>query len=131
MEIIVSSLFVAAITEGLGRHNYYVTPEEKVDIFRLLFVASILAPWVSCLARISMALMLLQFDSSAVWRVTLWAAIGFQVAVAFTSELAMLLSCHPIRAMWDDVPNARCWTPQQIAVSTYMFSGKYYEMSLY
>jgi hypothetical protein len=33
MEIIVSSLFVAAITEGLGRHNYYVTPEEKVDIF--------------------------------------------------------------------------------------------------
>jgi hypothetical protein len=33
--------------------------------------------------------------------------------------------------MWDDVPNARCWTPQQIAVSTYMFSGKYYEMSLY
>jgi hypothetical protein len=116
---------VAAITEGLGRHNYYVTPGEKVDMFRLLFGVNIFGPWVTSLARISVALMLLQFDSSVVWRVTLWAAIGFQVAVAFSSDVTILLSCHPIRAMWDDIPNAKCWTPQQVAVTTYTFTGKY------
>jgi hypothetical protein len=115
---------VAAITEGLGRHNYYVTPGEKVDMFRLLFGVNIFGPWVTSLARISVALMLLQFDSSVVWRVTLWAAIGFQVAVAFSSDVTILLSCHPIRAMWDDVPNATCWTPQQVAMTTYTFTCK-------
>jgi len=75
------------------------------------------------------ALMLLQFDRqfdrSVLWRVTLWAAIGFQVAVAFSADLTLLLSCQPIRAMWDDVPNATCWTSQQVALTNYIFSGKY------
>jgi hypothetical protein len=116
---------MAAITAGFGRHNYYVTPEDKVDIFRLLFGVNILGTWISCLARTSVALMLLQFDISVWWRVTLWAAIGFQVAVVFSSDVTVLLSCHPIRTMWEFLPNAKCWTPQQVAISTYVFSGKY------
>ncbi|PVH68255.1 hypothetical protein DL98DRAFT_632920 [Cadophora sp. DSE1049] len=129
IEIIIFSLFVAAVTEGFGRHNYYVTSEEKVNIFGILFGVNILGTWVSCLTRISVALMLLQFDSSVLWRVTLWAAIGFQVAVAFSSNVTVLLSCHPIRARWDDVPNAKCWTAQQAAIITYTFSGNTYMLT--
>jgi hypothetical protein len=116
---------VAALVEGFGRHNYYVTLEEQVDIFRHLFGQDLLGPWVSCLARVSIALILLQFDSSVLWRVTFWAAICFQISVALTVNVTLLLSCRPIRALWDDVPNATCWTPQQNFISSITNTGKY------
>jgi hypothetical protein len=116
---------VAAITEGLGRHNYYVTLEKHVDISRLLFGDNLLGTWVSCLARISVALMLLRFDISALWRTVLWVTIGFQLAIAFSSNVTILVRCHPIRAMWDVVPDAKCWTSQQINLAFYIFAGKY------
>jgi len=123
IEIIATSLLVAAITEGLGRHNYYVTLEKHVDISRLLFGDNLLGTWVSCLARISVALMLLRFDISALWRTVLWVTIGFQLAIAFSSNVTILVRCHPIRAMWDVVPDAKCWTSQQINLAFYIFAG--------
>jgi len=123
IEVIISSLLAAAIAQGLGRYDSYVSSEEKVNISRFVFGGNLMGSWVSCLTRSSVALMLLQFDISIPWRVTLWVAIGFQLAVAFSSTVTLLLICHPVRSMWEDVPDAKCWTPKQSSLSGYVSAG--------
>jgi hypothetical protein len=120
---------VAAIREGFGRHNYYVTVEGSAGIFRYVFYDEILGSWASCLARVSVALMLLEFHISIPWRVFLWIAILFQLGVAFSSNLCLFIQCRSLRAMWDMVPDATCWTSQQTQIYAYTFAGKCWKKS--
>jgi hypothetical protein len=124
MEFAVSGLLVAAIAKGFGSSSTHVNPGNLAQIFRLLFANNFLGAFVSCLARISVALMLLQFGSSVTWKVILWVAIGFQIAVVFSINIALLLSCRPTRALFEVVPGAKCWNAHQGNVSAYVQIGK-------
>ncbi|KAN0096715.1 hypothetical protein V8E51_015520 [Hyaloscypha variabilis] len=124
-EIIVFSAMVAAVTKGFGRHNYYLTAKDKVNIFRCLFCIEVLGLWVLSLARISVACMLLRLDKALFtsWKVILWIAIIFQLGAAFGSNICQFIRCRPLHAMWDVVPHAKCWDPIESWIYGYVFAG--------
>ncbi|KAH7176227.1 hypothetical protein EDB81DRAFT_897363 [Dactylonectria macrodidyma] len=113
LEIPVLVLLGLAITKGLGRPSYYISPEAKTEIKYYQFWLSVLAIWVAYLARMSTACLLLQFDPSIQWRIVLYAFIFIQIAAPFSFNLAQFLRCSPLHAMWEHMPDAKCWTQVQ------------------
>ncbi|KAM5341938.1 hypothetical protein ACJ41O_014969 [Fusarium nematophilum] len=122
-EVITYSFFAAAVANGFGRHNYFVTPESRTTILKLLFGVIFTGLWVSTFARLSIACLLYSFTTSASWRAVLWFVIGFQGAMLIGSEIFQLLECRPVRAMWELVPDAQCMAQEDAWVIGYVFSG--------
>ncbi|KAI3573670.1 hypothetical protein IWW34DRAFT_810295 [Fusarium oxysporum f. sp. albedinis] len=119
IEVIVYSLFVASVASGLGRHSYDVSPEQGVKILRYVYVVILLSTLVPALARISVGCLLLKFASSKAWRVIIWFTIGIQAACIIGTEIFQLIQCRPINAHWEEVPDARCLSAQQIWICGY------------
>ncbi|KAI8724309.1 hypothetical protein NCS52_00288700 [Fusarium sp. LHS14.1] len=122
-EIITYSLFAAAVANGFGRHNYFITPAAGTRILKLLFGVVFTGLWVSTFARLSIAYLLYSFTPSTAWRTVLWFVIGFQVATLLTSEIFQLLECRPVSAMWEPVLDAKCMAREDTWVIGYVFSA--------
>ncbi|KAH8658552.1 hypothetical protein BGZ61DRAFT_567588 [Ilyonectria robusta] len=124
-QVLTYSFFAAAVGNGFGRHNHFLTPESTVKISKLLFGVVFVGLWASTFARVSMACLLLQFHDlrSIMWKVALWFTIGLQVVTLFASEAFQLLECRPLRRMWEEVPDAQCVSPQDAWVVGYLFVG--------
>jgi hypothetical protein len=124
--VLISSL--SAIGLGLGRYNYYLTPDATVKILQCLFALGLFGFWASSLARISIGSMLLRFEISSTSRVVLWGLISIQVAMPIGSDIFQLLQCRPIRALWELVPDAVCWSAGKSQSYGYIYSGLFFDM---
>lgn len=105
---------------GYGRHNYYVSTENTIIVFRYLFGVVIIGLWSATLVRVSVALMLLRLKDTRNWKLLLRIIIALQISTMVGVNICQLLQCRPIRAMWDVVPNAKCWTAKQMAAYGYV-----------
>ncbi|KAM5341192.1 hypothetical protein ACJ41O_015301 [Fusarium nematophilum] len=123
IEVVIYSLFIASVTSGLGRHIYDVSPEQGVKTLRYVYVVVMLSALVPALARISVGCLLLKFALTKAWRAIIWFTIGIQAACAIGTEIVQLIQCRPINAHWEEVPDARCFSPQQIWISGYATIG--------
>lgn len=122
-EIITYSLFAAAVANGFGRHNDYISPENTISILKCLFGVITTGLWVSTFARLSIAWLLHSFSMSKSWKMLLWFIMGFQIVTLAASEIFQLLECRPVRAMWEPVDNAECMPMQKVWVIGYVFVG--------
>ncbi|KAF4633287.1 hypothetical protein G7Y89_g4824 [Cudoniella acicularis] len=111
-EVFVLVCLLTAIGYGLGRYDYYISATTLIKINKCLFLLGLFGFWASSLARVSIGYMLLRFEISKTWRMVLWILIFTQFAMAIGSDVFQLLQCRPIRAMWETVPDAVCWTAQ-------------------
>jgi hypothetical protein len=123
-ETISIALTVVAVARGFGRPVYFLTPDDQEVIGVSTYIVFIVALWASCFARISVACLLLKFTQSRAWRVVLWAAIAFQVALLVGCDVIELLQCRPIRAIWAVVPDAQCMETEHVWAMAYVFIGK-------
>ncbi|KAH8684201.1 hypothetical protein BGZ60DRAFT_426605 [Tricladium varicosporioides] len=122
-ELIVLISCFSAVHFGLGHYNCYITPNAMVKILKCLFPVGLFGFWASSLARISIGSMLLRFEITYTWRVVLWVLIVIQVAMPIGSDIFQLLQCRPIRAMWETVPDAVCWSARKSQSYGYIYSG--------
>ncbi|KAH7336017.1 hypothetical protein BKA66DRAFT_479925 [Pyrenochaeta sp. MPI-SDFR-AT-0127] len=117
------ALQIAAYSQGLGRYQYYVSAEDQVDIFRYIFAMCLVGIWTAPLVRISISCMLLRLKTSPAWQWVLKTIIGIQIASAGASNICQVVQCRPVRAMWDVVPGAKCWSPAQIQAYGYVYNS--------
>ncbi|KAH6949453.1 hypothetical protein DER45DRAFT_580327 [Fusarium avenaceum] len=122
-EIVTYSLFAAAVANGFGRHNDYISPENTISILKCLFGVIMTGLWVSTFARLSIACLLHSFSTSKSWKMLLWFIMGFQIVTLAASEIFQLLECRPVRAMWEPVDDAECMPMQKVWVIGYVFVG--------
>ncbi|KAJ9419944.1 hypothetical protein FOXG_15610 [Fusarium oxysporum f. sp. lycopersici 4287] len=122
-EIITYSLFAAAVANGFGRHNEYISPASSIAILKCLFGVMITGLWASTFARLSIACLLHSFSMSRSWKMALWFIMGFQIVALAASETFQLLECRPVRAMWEPVVDAKCMPTQKVWVIGYVFVG--------
>ena len=113
----------SAIRLGLGHYEYYISPSTLIEIEKYLFPLGLFGFWASSLARMSIGGMLLRFEISKAWRVALWILIIIQVGMPIAADIFELLQCRPIRAMWEPVPNAICWSAGKSQSFGYIYSG--------
>ncbi|KAM7213501.1 hypothetical protein V8F06_011114 [Rhypophila decipiens] len=103
----------AAIPHGLGRHIFYVAPEDGLLTAKLIFISQFPWGWAVSCAKISIALLLLRFKRTKSWRIFLYLMIALQVVLATVANIVQLAQCKPIAAQWDPtIPGAQCWDPQ-------------------
>lgn len=112
------------LVAGFGRQTYYLSVEEIKKIARYTFPVALVGQMASALARISIPALLVQFGTSRTWKISLWTAIAIQVVILLASEILLLCSCRPIRALWEITPNARC-LPSRVQWTTgYVYTGE-------
>ncbi|PYH67892.1 uncharacterized protein BO88DRAFT_454791 [Aspergillus vadensis CBS 113365] len=49
--------------------------------------------------------------------------VSIQLAAALASTICLFIQCRPLRAMWDVVPDARCWAPPQLHIYGFVYTG--------
>ncbi|KAG4429442.1 hypothetical protein IFR05_015073 [Cadophora sp. M221] len=122
-EVIVLACQFKAIDLGFGNPMSTISPATLVLINKFFFPLGLFGFWASSLARISIGGMLLRFEISKAWKVIIWIAIAIQIAMPIGANIFMLLQCRPIRALWDQVPDAVCWSPSKSQSFGYIYSG--------
>ena len=114
---------IQAVSEGFGRRVQYLSQQQRESIGLHTIIVFIVALWTSAFARISWALLLLQFTASTTWRVLLKCMVGFDLVILVINETIVLTQCRPMRAMWDVVPDAQCFTVSQTWASAVFVVG--------
>jgi hypothetical protein len=124
MSVIGFAFEAAACANGVGRHIYYLSAEQLSLAMHYLFV--MYCVWVIAvgLVRISAACLLLRIIDTHFWRLTLWTLITIQTLSIIAASILQLIECRPLRAMWDVVEDAQCWTPAQMHIWSYVYSSK-------
>ncbi|PVI04471.1 hypothetical protein DM02DRAFT_493476, partial [Periconia macrospinosa] len=122
-ELVVLFNLFTAISLGFGHYEYYLSPDAMSKILKHLFAMGFAGFWASSLARVSIGSMLLHFEISKTWRAVLRILIFTQLCLPIALDVGALLQCRPIRAMWEHVPNAVCWSPQKSQSYGYIISA--------
>jgi len=104
------ALRVNTVQYGLGRHNYFVPPEDQIKGMEFIFI--IICVWyvsVACM-RISVAFLLLRFRDSQqpAWALVLRILIAVQILTTIASLVIQLTLCRPMRAFWEPIDGAYC-----------------------
>ena len=100
-----------------------ISSDTLVLILKYFFPLGLFGFWASSLARVSIGGMLLRFDISKAWKVVIWIAVVIQLCMPVAADIFILLQCRPIRAMWEPVPAAVCWSPAKSQIFGYIYSG--------
>ena len=112
--IIGAGFITAEVLNGLGRHEYYLTPSQRRN-----FQAVGWADWVQvfitlCLTKVSICLFLLRIvDSRKVVR-GMYVLIGFMVLFSSVFVFLFVGICRPLKAYWDVGVNGWCFSNPQI-----------------
>jgi hypothetical protein len=117
-DFVLQLLFIAteaAVTEivyyGLGRHMYYVPPENASPFLKWIFILQSFALFTLTFAKASIALLLMRLmGADALWRKRfLWLNMIIFFIVTILSTIFDLVSCKPISANWQPESDASCW----------------------
>jgi hypothetical protein len=104
----------------MGRHNFYVSPDDQKKAAHLAFAVQPLWGWSVVLAKISMAYMLLRIMRSKSWHTFLYVIIGIQLATGVGLMTVVLAQCRPMSGAWDPQPDSKCWSPVAMQVTLYI-----------
>lgn len=118
-------MMAAAASYGVGRHDRFVTPANKTQALRFVFTYEVTGIWAGALLRVSVALILISLHRAKIWHAILWCAVFVQLAAALGTTVCLFIQCRPLRAMWDVVPDARCWAPPRLHIYGFVYTGKY------
>ncbi|KAH6880793.1 hypothetical protein B0T10DRAFT_411920, partial [Thelonectria olida] len=110
-----------SVSHGLGRHNYYLSPDERVPAEKFLFISQPPFAWALTCAKISIALLLIRIQhSNRLWVFFLYGMVIIQVLIGITINTFQLLLCKPLAAVWDKtIPNYVC-IPGVVQTSIYV-----------
>ncbi|KAF5850955.1 hypothetical protein GGP41_010647 [Bipolaris sorokiniana] len=95
-------------------------PERDVPIQVAL---GMLIWWGYCILRISMALMLLRFHDTRMWRWSLIALVVVQVCEIVVVTGFNMSYCRPLSAIWHPTPDSRCMSGAVMMTQTYVSSA--------
>lgn len=102
---------IAAVTRGFGK-AYTSLNDPAADVAYIgqtTMVVFVLGLWASCFARVSVALLLLQFTDKRAWKITLWSVITLQIAQLIACDIIQVTQCRPLKALWVDRTTLEHW----------------------
>ncbi|PMD64179.1 uncharacterized protein K444DRAFT_482016, partial [Hyaloscypha bicolor E] len=119
-----TSLITHAVSWGIGRHIYYLTPEETVNAIKFEFIAQTPGIVAPTLARISFAIYLLKFvGTSKFRRWILWSVVWSQAIVNIIQLVLIFAQCEHFAALWDPSVGGKCWSRKVQVYSGYFLGA--------
>lgn len=98
---------------GLGRHITTIPVEEQARFAQWSWIVQPFGIMTLAPGKISVVLLLqrLMPPNSRWWKVFLWANMAIFLSVMIVASIISFAQCNPPRALWEKVPNAKCWDP--------------------
>ncbi|PMD47082.1 hypothetical protein L207DRAFT_606140 [Hyaloscypha variabilis F] len=119
-----TSLITHAVSWGIGRHIYYLTPIETINAIKFEFIAQTPGIVAPTLARVSFAIYLLKFvGTSKLRRYLLWSVVWSQVIVNIIQIVLILAQCQHFAALWNPAVGGKCWSRKVQVYSGYFLGA--------
>ncbi|KAF4636603.1 hypothetical protein G7Y89_g1493 [Cudoniella acicularis] len=112
---------------GLGKHMYYVPPQNGVPFLKWVFILQSFTFFTLAFAKASIAILIMRLMGvEGRWlKRLLWVNIVFFFICAILSTVFDLVSCTPIQAQWDHtIQDAKCW-PLSVNADWAIFISSY------
>ncbi|KAK4232977.1 hypothetical protein C8A03DRAFT_19851 [Achaetomium macrosporum] len=117
------ALLLVAARYGVGRHNFYVPPEDEVQAEKWLFLSQPPFPWSLAFSKVSIAWMLLRIQREKRWWTwCMYTLMVVAVGVAIVSNIFQFTLCKPLHGFNTD-PSVVCEDPEIGQVSIYVTSA--------
>ena len=112
---------------GLGRHIYYLQPEQVQNTIKYVVLMDAPVIVASTLGRTSFCLFLLNtVGAQKSVRVILWVTIVLQLIINFLHIILLYCSCGvQMNALWDLSVHAKCLTYTSMSDYLYFLGGEY------
>ena len=110
---------------GLGRHMYYLKPDQVEQTFMWLWAAEPTNLFAVFLVRISISLFVLRLiPPKRIYRWTIWGTIaGLIISDVFVS-IYYFFQCTPIRKVWEPATQGRCLPLEVDIAATWLYQGE-------
>lgn len=110
---------------GLGRHMYYLKPDQVKQTFMWLWAAEPTNLFAVFLVRISISLFVLRLiPPKKIYRWTIWGTIaGLIISDVFIS-IYYFFQCRPIRKVWEPATQGRCLPLGVDSAATWLYQGE-------
>ncbi len=121
-------LLIKATTFGLGRHEYYLTPENFLLSIKWNYIGDPFGIMGVAVPKLAVVVFLARVVGPAK-RYQLWALYFFVVTLIILSAVASILlfaECSPPSAAWKpNIPHT-CWNPAILENFSFFVGGMYY-----
>ena len=111
--IYTASLVVASyqMLHGGARHLYYLLPDQVSTVLKLEIIGIPLGIMSQAFGKASVAFFILRLMSPATaWRRRfLYINMGLYALASVLNCIFTFVQCSPVTALWEMVPNAKCW----------------------
>lgn len=110
--------------QGGTRHYQYLSQEETTKILRLYWILQPLIVGTLVAAKISIAFLILRIVVSGThWtKFTIYFCVVSTTIICSVAMIFNFVQCNPVRALWEQVPNQKCWDPR-IEADFSVFAG--------
>ncbi|KAK3342149.1 hypothetical protein B0T25DRAFT_464599 [Lasiosphaeria hispida] len=110
---------------GVGRHNFYVAPEDEILAEKYLFITQPPYPWALAFAKMSIAWMLIRLRrEERVWVTVMAVMMVIAGGIGVSANAFQLSLCRPLWAVWDHSnPDAMCIDPHVAQTSINVHAG--------
>ncbi|MCJ1303484.1 hypothetical protein MMC08_006294 [Hypocenomyce scalaris] len=123
--LVCTSLVAVDVKAGMGRHAYYLNPEQRVRATKINFILNPFGIMAYSLPNISVAIFINRILSLRGWRK--WGIYGIAIAQSFIAGISCILlfaQCSPAKFLWDPTIPAKC-LPSTVITGYSYFVGSY------
>ena len=114
----------------MGRHAYYLNPEQRVRATKINFILNPFGIMAYSLPNISVAIFINRILSLRGWRK--WGIYGIAIAQSFIAGISCILlfaQCSPAKFLWDPTIPAKCLPSTVITGYSYFVGCKSSKLS--
>ena len=131
LNIITVSFTTAANAAGMGRHEYYLSPDQVMRAIKLNLIGQPFGIMAYCVPKVAVALLIIRLMPPAkrgqwfLYFITTSLIILFALAAIF-----LFVQCSPSKAMWDPTVPSHCWPPEILPNYTLFVGGKFLKVDI-
>ncbi|MCJ1423453.1 hypothetical protein MMC29_001336 [Sticta canariensis] len=116
-------IIVTRVNSGLGRHAYYLSPEQISLDLKLELMATLASVISNMFSKISICLLLIRiFTTKKAWKRALYVIMALIVATKVSSATLTFPRCKPAAKYWNPNINGTCW-PQETQLAIFYYQS--------
>lgn len=105
-----TSFILKCVASGGGRHQFYLSKEQKLDSTKWNTLSQIPLTVSNCLIKLSICCLIIRITNNRKLVKWMWALMGGLVLVNGACLVNLLAGCRPIQAYWNYAIQNACWS---------------------
>ncbi|KAL8687846.1 MAG: hypothetical protein Q9218_006091 [Villophora microphyllina] len=126
LQTVALSLSTIYIKHGGTRHLFFVKPEDIVLLLRYNAMSQPFGALASAVGKSSIGFLMLRImGPQTVWQKrVIYSQLAVYMIITILDIILIFAQCSPPRALWEKVPDSKCWNPVVSTDITILQSGQ-------